>query len=110
MNKYKIIIYWSEEDQVFIAEVPELPGCMTHGETQATALTNAREAIQAWIDTANEFGDPIPMPEGARSTSNRLVKAKYSSVIRSKAQVRRNNPRNYSYAKALRPTVNPEVH
>ncbi len=64
MNKYGIIIYWSEEDQVFIAGVPELAGCMTHGDTQAKALANAKEAIKAWIDTANEFGDTIPQPKG----------------------------------------------
>ncbi|HEX7998199.1 MAG TPA: type II toxin-antitoxin system HicB family antitoxin [Pyrinomonadaceae bacterium] len=111
MNKFKIIIYWSEEDQVFIAEVPELPGCMTHGDTEATALTNAKEAVQAWINTANEFGDPIPKPERMRLTSNKLVNAKYGSLIGgNKAQVRRNNALSYSYAKAVRPIVNPEVH
>ena len=66
MHKYEIMIYWSNEDQVFIAEVPELPGCMTHGDTQAAALANANEAIQLWIDTANEFGDPVPEPKGQR--------------------------------------------
>lgn len=60
MHKYEIIIYWSREDQVFVAEVPELPGCMAHGNTQQDALSNANEAIQLWIDTAQEFGDPIP--------------------------------------------------
>jgi len=62
MHKYRIVVYWSEEDNVFIAEVPELPGCMTHGDTQAAALTNANEAIQGWIDAAKYFGDPIPQP------------------------------------------------
>ena len=66
MHKYEIIIYWSNEDQVFIAEVPELPGCMAHGDTQSAALDNANEAIQLWIDTANEFGDPVPEPKGQR--------------------------------------------
>lgn len=66
MYKYEIIIYWSNEDDVFIAEVPELPGCMAHGETPEDALKNAKEAIQLWIDTAREFGDPIPEPKGAR--------------------------------------------
>lgn len=66
MPKYEIILYWSEEDQVFIAEVPELPGCMAHGETHESALTNVRDAIQVWIDTANEFGDPVPEPKGRR--------------------------------------------
>jgi len=60
MTKYEIILYWSNEDQVFVAEVPELPGCMAHGGTQEEALAHANEAIQLWIDTAREFGDPIP--------------------------------------------------
>jgi len=66
MNKYEIIIYWSDEDEAFIAEVPELPGCMAHGDEQESALTNVKEAIQLWIDTAEEFGDPIPEPKGRR--------------------------------------------
>jgi predicted RNase H-like HicB family nuclease len=54
------------EDQFFVAEVPELPGCMAHGSTQEAALAHANEAIQLWIDTAREFGDPIPEPKGER--------------------------------------------
>ena len=66
MNKYEVIIYWSEEDQAFVAEIPELPGCAAHGPTQEAALANAQEAIQLWLDTAKEFGDPIPVPKGRR--------------------------------------------
>ena len=66
MFKYEVILYWSNEDQVFIAEVPELPGCMAHGETNEAAIRNVNEAIQLWIDTANEFGDPVPAPRGQR--------------------------------------------
>jgi len=66
MIKYEIIMYWSEEDQVFIAEVPELPGCMAHGDSQEIALKNVKDAISLWIDTAREFGDPIPEPKGRR--------------------------------------------
>ena len=66
MHKYEIIIYWSKEDQVFVAEVPELPGCMAHGDTQEEALAQANEAIRLWIDTAKEFGDPVPAPKGER--------------------------------------------
>ena len=66
MHKYEIIIYWSNEDQVFVAEVPELPGCMAHGNSPESALANAKEAIQLWMDTAKEFGDPIPAPKGER--------------------------------------------
>ena len=54
------------EDTVFIAEVPELPGCMAHGESQEDALKNTKEAIQLWIDTAKEFGDPVPEPKEER--------------------------------------------
>ena len=66
MDKYEIILYWSEEDKVFVAEVPELPGCMAHGESQESALANAKDAIRLWIDTAREFGDPVPAPKGQR--------------------------------------------
>ncbi|MCZ6753393.1 MAG: type II toxin-antitoxin system HicB family antitoxin [Acidobacteria bacterium] len=66
MNKYEVIIFWSKEDQAFVAEVPELPGCTAHGSTQQAALANVQEAIRLWIDTAKEFGDPIPEPKGRR--------------------------------------------
>lgn len=64
MNKYEIIIYWSNEDNVFIAEVPELPGCMADGKTYQKALSNAEVIIQEWIDTATELGRSIPEPKG----------------------------------------------
>ncbi|HHT9138766.1 MAG TPA: type II toxin-antitoxin system HicB family antitoxin [Candidatus Wunengus sp. YC60] len=64
MSKYEIIIYWSEEDQVFIAEVPELPGCAADGATYKVALTNVEVIIQEWIETAKELGRPIPEPKG----------------------------------------------
>jgi len=60
VTKYEVFIYWSDEDKVFVAEVPELPGCSAHGSTQQAALASAQEAIRHWIDTAREFGDPIP--------------------------------------------------
>jgi predicted RNase H-like HicB family nuclease len=66
VHKYEIIIYWSNEDQVFVAEVPELPGCMAHGDSQQAALANANEAIRLWIETAEEFGDIVPEPKGQR--------------------------------------------
>ena len=66
MQKYEIILYWSNEDRVFIAEVPELPGCITHGDTQEAALANIKEAIQLWIETAKEFGVPVTEPKGRR--------------------------------------------
>ncbi len=66
MHKYEVIIYWSTEDGVFVAEVPELPGCLAHGDTQQAALQNVNQAIDLWLDTAREFGDPIPEPKGER--------------------------------------------
>ncbi len=66
MYKYETIIYWSNQDETFIAEVPELPGCMARGDTQQEALASACEAAGLWLATAREFGRPIPEPMGAR--------------------------------------------
>ena len=66
MQKYEIIIYWSNEDEVFVAEVPELPGCMAHGDNEESALNNVKDAISLWIATAKEYGDPVPQPKGRR--------------------------------------------
>jgi len=66
MNKYEVIIYWSDEDEAFVAEVPELPGCMADGPTYQEALSNAEVVIQEWIETAKELGRPIPEPKGRR--------------------------------------------
>jgi len=64
MIRYEIIIFWSDIDQVFIAEVPELPGCMADGATYREALANAELIIQEWIETAQELGRPVPEPKG----------------------------------------------
>ncbi|MCP4404713.1 MAG: type II toxin-antitoxin system HicB family antitoxin [bacterium] len=64
MSKYEIILYWSDEDEAFIAEVPELSGCMADGETYFEALKNAETIIQEWLETAQELGRPIPEPRG----------------------------------------------
>lgn len=64
MSKYEVIIYWSKDDQAFIAEVPELAGCAADGATHQEALTNVETVIQQWIETANELGRPIPEPKG----------------------------------------------
>lgn len=66
MYKYEIILYWSNADGAFAAEVPELPGCAAHGDTQEDAIQNANHAMALWIETAREFGDPIPEPKGER--------------------------------------------
>ncbi len=62
--KYEIIIYWSTEDEAFVAEVPELPGCAADGDTYVQALANAEVVIQEWIETARELGRAIPEPKG----------------------------------------------
>jgi len=62
--KYEMIIYWSDEDEAFLVEVPELPGCMADGETYEEAVNNAQQVIHEWIDTARELGREIPEPKG----------------------------------------------
>jgi predicted RNase H-like HicB family nuclease len=59
-----MIIYWSKEDDCFVVEVPELPGCMSDGKTYQEAVSNAEVIIQEWIDTARDLGRPIPEPRG----------------------------------------------
>ncbi len=63
-HRYEIIIWWSIEDDAYIAEVPELPGCSAHGETYEEAIREIQEAMGLWIDTAKEFGLTIPEPKG----------------------------------------------
>ena len=62
--KYELVIYWSEEDQSFVVEVPELPGCMADGETYEQAVANTKTVIEQWIETARELGRPVPQPRG----------------------------------------------
>ena len=64
MHRYGIYLYWSTRDDAFIAEVPDLPGCMAHGDTQQSALDHVQQAMDLWIDTAKELGDPVPAPRG----------------------------------------------
>ena len=64
MHRYEVIIYWSEEDASFVAEVPELPGCMADGVTHQEALANVEVIIQDWIETAKELGREIPKSKG----------------------------------------------
>jgi predicted RNase H-like HicB family nuclease len=64
MSTYEVIIYWNKDDQAFIAEVPELPGCAADGATYQEALANMGIVIQEWIETAKELGRPIPEPKG----------------------------------------------
>lgn len=62
MQKYEIVIYWDNEDKIFVAEVPELAGCSAHGKTQIDAVKNINEAVELWLETAREFSDKIPEP------------------------------------------------
>ncbi len=64
MPKYEVIIYWSEQDNAFIAEVPELPGCMADGKTYQDVIKNTEIIIDEWIETAKELGREIPQPKG----------------------------------------------
>ena len=64
MNRYEMIVYWSDEDQSFVVEVPELPGCMADGPTYREAVANAEKIIEEWIQTAKELGREIPVPRG----------------------------------------------
>jgi len=62
--RYELIIYWSREDQSFLVEVPELPGCMADGASYEEAVANAQQVIAEWIETATALGRPIPEPKG----------------------------------------------
>ncbi|MBN1903147.1 type II toxin-antitoxin system HicB family antitoxin [Candidatus Sumerlaeota bacterium] len=63
-SKYEMIIYWSSEDNAFIVEVPELPGCMADGRTYQEAVANAEKIINEWLETAKEIGRAVPQPKG----------------------------------------------
>ena len=66
MNRYEIIIFWSDEDQAFVADVPELTGCMAHGDSHESALVAVKEAILLWLETAKAIGRVVPQARGAR--------------------------------------------
>ena len=64
--RYQIVLYWSDVDGAFLAQVPELPGCLSDGETRTEALENVEDAIRAWVETARELGREVPQPKGRR--------------------------------------------
>ncbi len=66
MEHYEIILYWSEEDVAFVAEAPELPGCMAHGDSHEAALSHIKEAMLLWLEVAQDRGLPVPAPKGGR--------------------------------------------
>ncbi len=65
-NKYEIILWWEEADNCYVAEVPELPGCMAHGDSEEQALKEIKIAIELWIETAQANNEPIPKPKGKK--------------------------------------------
>ena len=67
MYRYEVVISWSEEDEVFVAEVPELAGCLAHGATPEAALAEAQNAIALWLEVARELGESIPEPKGRQA-------------------------------------------
>ena len=64
--RYEVIIYWSNDDSAFVAEVPELPGCIAHGDTQNKALKSANDVVALWLNTAQETGRDVPEPKGRK--------------------------------------------
>jgi predicted RNase H-like HicB family nuclease len=62
--KYELVLYWSEEDEAYVVEVPELPGCMADGQTYEEAIKNSLTVIKEWIETAKEIGRDLPKPKG----------------------------------------------
>jgi predicted RNase H-like HicB family nuclease len=66
MTNHSVLLYWSDEDEVFIADALELPGCMAHGDSREEALRSIEEAIELWIAVSREHGDPVPEPTGRR--------------------------------------------
>ena len=94
--KYEVIIYWSREDDAFVAEVPELPGCAADGATYAEALANAEVVIREWIETAKELGRPIPEARGRSPTPDavpRLIRASSSTSPSPRPFPPRSSPR-----------------
>ena len=110
MHKYSVNIYWSDEDQVFIAEVPDLPGCLTHGDTHASALASANDAIDLWIETAKEFGESIPLPKRRSVISSVGSRSKKQNFGVRLNQKRRNNPRITLNVEGQQARMNPKAH
>lgn len=66
LSRYEIVVYWDDDDQIYVAEVPDLPGCAAHAKSQVEAVENVTQAVSLWIETAREFGDDIPQPSEHR--------------------------------------------
>ena len=97
MHKYEIIIYWSEDDQAFIAEVPELPGCAAHGQTPDIALSNSHDAIRLWLTRQRNLADPShPLKAGAFSSPEETVRTSGCSRAGGAAAALRAVPRQRS--------------
>lgn len=107
MYKYGLVIYWSDEDQAWIAEAPELPGCMAHGDTPAAALANVTEAVQLWVDTAVEFGDAVPEQKGG-SVLRPAPEFRAKSQFERLSNRRRSNP-HVTFSKGSHSRMNPKA-
>lgn len=89
-KKYLVRIYWSDEDEAFLAEVPALPGCITHGDTYAEATANIEEAMEAWLESAERHGDAIPAPDDMLSEVRRLAPLLNMSELSRRTKINRN--------------------
>jgi predicted RNase H-like HicB family nuclease len=89
-KKYLVRIYWSDEDAAFLAEVPALPGCVTHGDTYAEAVANVEEAMEAWVESAERHGDPVPAPDDMLSEVRRLAPLLNMSELSRRTKINRN--------------------
>ncbi len=74
LNKYQMVIYWSDEDRAYIVEIPELPGCMADGKTRLEAIANAETIMREWVETAHEIGRTVPTPQGRLLTISEAAK------------------------------------
>jgi predicted RNase H-like HicB family nuclease len=81
MTKYEIILYWSDGDESFIAEAPDLPGCVADGPTRQEAIANAQVVISEWLETARELGRPVPEPKGRLHSCEASIVVKAQSTV-----------------------------
>lgn len=87
---YLIKIYWSDEDDAFVAEVPALPGCLSHGDTYAEAAQNIQESMDAWIESAQRHGDPVPEPDSLEAEVRKLAPILNLSEVARRSKINRN--------------------
>lgn len=88
MSRYTVKVHWNDADRVFVATVPELPGCMAHGPTEEAARREIGVAMELWIATAREFSDPIPEPGGERLVLGQESAEQQAGVMQSSVEDR----------------------